>query len=369
MRPTIKKILSGSTLLLVVVFGYARADWKTEWDKTLRAANEEGRVVVYTYPGQELVFQEFQKKYPEIKLVEVSVRGADRTVRIAAERRAGKYLADLLIGGAGSAYFGLYKTGALDPIKPAMILPEVVDESKWWARKHIYGDDEGKYILAFAGAHLYYFYYNTNLLSADEFKSYWDLLHPKWRGKILIAEPLSGGTPEILQFLYHNPELGPEFLRRFFTEMDLTVTRDIRQLLDWLAQGKYAIAGFQNADRVGLWEARKQGLAVAAFDTGRFKEGILVGSGGGNIALINRAPHPNAAKIFINWLLSREGQIAWQKLVVGGRNSLRSDIPKDDVPLYARIPEGTKYTLIDDPAYSDMESVRKFVNEVWKKKK
>jgi len=91
-----------------------------------------------------------------------------------------------------------------------------------------------------------------------------------------------------------------------------------------------------------------------------------VGSGGGNVMLINRAPHPNAAKVFINWLLSREGQVACQKLVEAGRNSLRIDIPKEDVPKHARIIPGAKYVLLDDSAYSDLETVRAFVREVWK---
>lgn len=363
--------LSLFILMLVHQPGDSRAggDWASAWEEILRAGKKEGRVVVYTYPGQELVFQEFQKQYPEIRFVEVSVRGSERVQRILAERRAGKYLADLVIGGAGSIYIGLYKTKALEPIKPALILPEVVDKSRWWGRKHIYGDDEGLYILAFTGSPLYYFHYNTNLVNPNEFKSYWDFLNPKWKGKFVIMEPLAGGTPEILQFLYHYPSLGPKFLKSFLTEMDPMVTRDLRQFLDWLAHGKAALAGLQGVNRIDLWQARAQGLPVNTFDFGKFKEGIIVGSSGGSIVLMNQAPHPNAARVFINWLLSRDGQIAYQRLARGGENSLRSDIPKDDIPQYTRLPEGVRYTLMSDPPYREMESVRKFVSEVWKTRK
>ena len=71
---------------------------------------------------------------------------------------------------------------------------------------------------------------------------------------------------------------------------------------------------------------------------------------------------------FINWFLSREGQIAYQKLVPGGRNSLRIDIPKDDLAPHARIKPGANYTFIDDIGYSDLDSVQRFVTETWKKK-
>jgi iron(III) transport system substrate-binding protein len=345
------------------------ADWNEDWKKTIGAAKQEGTVVIYTFPGNERLFQEFQKQFPEIKPIEVTVRGSERVTRILSERRAGKYLADLLMGGAGSAAAGLLKGGVLDPITSALLLPEVVDQSRWWRGRHIYGDDEGKRIFSYSGAPLYYFHYNANLVKPQEFKSYWDFLNPKWNGKIVIAEPLTGGTQEPLQFLYNNRELGPDFIRRFLTEMDVTVSRDIRQMVDWVAQGKYAISALQNAGRLDIWDAKKQGLPLGVFATERLKEGGLVGSGGGNIMLVNRAPHPNGARVFINWLLSREGQIAYQKFVPPGKNSLRIDIPKDDVPEHARIVPGANYALLDDPDYSDLEAVRRFVAEVWKQRK
>lgn len=357
------------SLLAGFVAPPARADWKEDWEKTVKAARQEAAVVIYTFPGHERLFHEFQKKFPDVKLVEVTVRGSERVARILAERRAGKYIADLLIGGAGSAAAGFIKGGVLDPIAPAIVVPEVLDQSKWWLGRHIYGDEEGKYIFSFSGAPLHYFHHNTNLVKAAEFKSYWDFLSPRWKGKIVIAEPMTGGTQEALQFLYYNREIGPDMVKRFLTEMDVAVSRDIRQMVDWTAQGKYAIAALQNADRLDIWDAKNKGLPIDAFRTDRFKEGGFVGSGGGNIMLINRAPHPNAARVFVNWLLSREGQIAFQKLVETGRNSLRVDIPKDDVPEHARIVPGAKYALLDDPAYSDLESVRRFVGEVWKKRK
>ncbi len=356
-------------LFAIVLPSAARSDWKEEWEKTLKAAKQEGTIVIYTFPGHERLFQEFQKKFPDIKLVEVTVRGSERVTRILSERRAEKYIADLLIGGAGSAVTGLLKSGVIDPFKPALLLPEVLDTSKWWLGRHIYGDEEDKYIFSFSGAPLHYFHYNTSLVKPREFKSYWDFLSPKWKGKIVIAEPMTGGTQEALQFLYYNREIGPDMVKRFLTEMDVAVSRDIRQMVDWTAQGKYAIAALQNADRLDIWDAKSKGLAIDAFRTDGFKEGGFVGSGGGNIMLINRATHPNAAKVFINWLLSREGQMAYQKLVETGRNSLRIDIPKDDVPEHARILPGVKYALLDDPAYSDLETVRRFVGEVWKKRK
>jgi ABC-type Fe3+ transport system substrate-binding protein len=84
----------------------------------------------------------------------------------------------------------------------------VLDPSKWWLGRHLRRRPR-KAHLSYAGAPLHYFHYNTKLVNPQEFKSYWDFLNPKWKGKIVIAEPLTGGTQEPLQFLYNNREIGP----------------------------------------------------------------------------------------------------------------------------------------------------------------
>jgi ABC-type Fe3+ transport system substrate-binding protein len=83
---------------------------------------------------------------------------------------------------------------------------------------------------------------------------------------------------------------------------------------------------------------------------------------------MNNAPHPHAAKVAINWLLSREGQIVYQKAQEGA-DSLRTDIPKEGVPSHTRRWEGVKYEVMDNPEWRDMEPIRQVVNEVWKKRK
>ena len=66
----------------------ARAEWQTDWDKTLAAAKREGRVALYVSDVFYEVFQQFQKKYPEIKVVSVTGRGSQIAQRVMAERRA-----------------------------------------------------------------------------------------------------------------------------------------------------------------------------------------------------------------------------------------------------------------------------------------
>ncbi len=116
-----------------------KPEWQVEWEKTIEAAKREGKLSVYFWQGGNLekVILAFQKKFPEIQVTTAGGRGSKFVVRLTSEQRAGKYLADVCMCGVTSPYEVLLKQAkALDPIKPAFLLPEVVDQSKWWEGRH-----------------------------------------------------------------------------------------------------------------------------------------------------------------------------------------------------------------------------------------
>jgi len=344
-----------------------KAPWQEEWDKTLKAAEQEGQVVLYSLSeiGDAIANTGFQKKFPRIKISVVTARGGEHVSRVMAERRAGKFLAD--IGNLGNTSpYTLYQSKTLEPIASSFILPEVGDESKWWQGKQQFIDPENRYILVYVGAPLFLVGYNTKLVDPGGFKSYWDLLDPKWKGKIVAFDPKAGGFAATRdRFFYHNPELGPTFLRRLFSEMALTLYVRFPQGEDWLAAGKYSICLCRHQS---ISEAKTQGLPVDLMDPSSFKEGTGVESRAKTLVLMNRAPHPNAAKVFLNWFLSREGQSDFQKigakiLDAGAEGSLRMDIPKDDIPLRNRLNPGVKYMPQWNPDYFDMKPIAKLISE------
>jgi iron(III) transport system substrate-binding protein len=311
----------------------------------------------------------FKKKYPKIKVSTVIGSGNQLATRVLAERRGEKYLPDVISAGANTIHDALYKAHILEPIKPALLLPEVVDSSKWHEGEHRYIDPEKRFIFAFvANSQSKQIIYNLKLVNPGEFKSYWDLLDPKWKGRMASLDPASFGMGATLQFFYFHPELGAPFLKKLYGEMQVTVSRDPRQMTDWLAIGKYALCIRCNAgSEVG--KAVQQKLPIGYLDTEDWKEGGSSSAAGGTLGLPSRAPHPNAAKVFINWFLSREGQIALQKL---GRpdahNSPRSDIPKDDVDLFNRLEPGKKYFDLARPEYRDLTPIFKLVKETLSQK-
>jgi len=195
-------------LLLGVEQGGAevgKSNPRAKWEETVRKAEKEGKLSIYMSRGGEFhkIVRGFHKEYPKIR-VSIVLGGSHYSARILSERRAKKYLADLVVTGPGTPYYVLYRGKILDPIKPILILPEVADTSKWWRGKHHYIDPEDKYVFVFMGpVSAGVVYYNTNRVNPSEFKSYQDLLNPKWKGKLLMEDPRAPGAARLgLRVIY-----------------------------------------------------------------------------------------------------------------------------------------------------------------------
>ena len=83
---------------------------------------------------------------------------------------------------------------------------------------------------------------------------------------------------------------------------------------------------------------------------------------------MNKPPHTNAAKVFISWFLSRQGQTDFQKTAAkftdaGAEGSLRIDIPKDDIPQRNRILAGVNYIPQWNAEYFDMKPITQLINQ------
>jgi iron(III) transport system substrate-binding protein len=366
-RQWIANVVASWIFLVVALADSAELPkWKGEWTRVIEAAKQEGQLSLYG--GQEITHPDiiagFNKEFPFIRVTSASGRAADMMTRIVAERRADRYLADVTASGPNGPRM-LYLNKILDPIAPTFILPEVSDLSRWYGGRHWYADPENKYIFMFEGTIVSTgLSFNNKLVSMDEIKSYWDLLQPKWRGKLLGQDPRGAALSTPVLILYHRAGLGAEFLRRLYTETDITLFRDRRQGTNWLATGKFSVCHLcRDIDR-----AAKQGLPVEDISPDKLKEGGSIGGGGSSVlALINRAPHPNAAKLFINWYLSRQGQALWQQVMnvkeVEASDSMRIDLAKDDVLPDGKRAPGREYQVI---GFLDPEPVQKLLQEILK---
>jgi len=342
-----------------------------EWDSVVKKGEEEGQVTVYatdSIGNAQIIWAAFQKRYPKIKFIGTSMgRGSDLIPRLFAERRAGKFLADVFLGAPSALFLNLYKAKIVEPIPPILVNPSVTDQSKWWLGKHHYIDPEGQYIFMYESA-LYGppIAFNTNLVNEKEIKSAWDLVQPKWKGKWASLQIGASQGSTAMTYVYFHPQLGPKFIERVLRDMEPTMFRDFRQGTDWLAQGKIALCFLgRRIDRAAM-----QKLPVAELDPYQISEQPGIGSGSGALVLLNQHPHPFGARVFINWYLSQEGQTAFlqgntDELRV---SSLREDLPADVVPPLARRRKDKDYVLINRPEWMDFKPITNLLEELRKGK-
>ena len=313
--------------------GGAKAAWEQEWDRVVEAAKKEGTVTVVGPEGDEMrkaLSKPMKEKYG-ITVELLGGSGSALASRIKAERDAGQYLWDVNLGGTTTPLERFKPIGAVEPLEPALILPEV-KEGKGWLGGNLFWLDKERMVLAMSSYSTEAFAINSGLVKAADFKSYKDLLDPKWKGKIAVARDprVSGGGQAKFHFFYVHPELGPDFIRAL-ARQDLALLRDDRQAADWLAQGRYPL--MLGASKEVVTPMMKAGAPIEWVGPDRMKEGGSTHVGSGAVALFNRAPHPNAAKVFINWVLSKEGQTEFS--LASGLASRRLDVPKDHIDAWS----------------------------------
>jgi len=293
---------------------------QTEWEKTVELAKKEGRVVVSIPTSAELrkeLESGFQKSFPGIDLELNVARGASNINKIVEEQNAGMRDMDVHIGGTTSIITGLLAQNFLEPLMPTMLLPEVKDAKYWWGG-HLWADSAKKFIYGFTAYMTETIWYNSTLVRPEEISSWDNLLDAKWKGKIVILDPRSPGSGESTwAFLLRTK--GEPYLTKLAAQ-EMTVGRNLRQLGELVARGKVPLS-------LGLsfytyQPFIKAGLPVKPISV--IKEGYYAASGSGNVVVLKNSARPNAAKVFVNWLLSKEGQTAFTKAL--GQPTRRFDV-------------------------------------------
>jgi len=160
---------------------------------------------------------------------------------------------------------------------------------------------------------------NRSKVSEREFNSPKQLLDPRWKGQIVMMDPRQQGVGAMMLGALQK-DLGDEAARKFLTEQEPVFTKDRRQAAEWVIRGRYPIGLAVVAFYYAPFTERGLGKDIA------FVKGVnpLITSSSAVVTLITRAPHPNAAQVFLNWLLSRETQTAWATST--STNSLRTDV-------------------------------------------
>src|SRR5687767_15065550 len=325
--------------LLVFAFLFVSAnaqadDTKTKWDALVAAAKKEGKVVVIGPPDatvRKALPDAFQKKYG-IQVEYIGGRGTETSAKLRAERGSGIYSVDIAFGGSDSMASTYYGEKFIAPLRPELIDPEVTDPKKWRKGKLWFSDPEDKYVLRLFNTAGPIVFINTTLVKPGELKSAQDLLDPKWKGKISAHDPRVAGSG-IGQATRFYLQFGEDFLRKLYVDQQPTIQRDRRQLTDGVARGAHPIA--LDGEDEQLRKLKTDGLPIEAIY--KFPDmGGTVSSGIGQMVLMDKAPNPNAARLFANWIASKEGLEVFSK--ARGEAPTRNDInaeaylPKEIIP-------------------------------------
>ncbi len=340
--------------------------WKQTWEETLTAARAEGKVVVSGPPSQELrtvLPAAFKNRYG-ISVEYLGGRGTEVSTRMRAERQAGIYSIDVVFAGIQSMALTFHREKMLQPLRPALQLPEVVDGKIWKKGKLWFADPEDQYILRLSNTATTTFHINTSEVKPGEIRSARQLLDPKWKGKIALQDPTipGGGSTQAARMYF---QLGEDFIRKLYVDQKPVISRDTRQITDGLARGTFAITlGAEDGD---VEKLRKDGVPLAVLDnlTDLYSE---ISASFGQVALIDNAPHPNAAKVFVNWMASKEGSEIFNKMV--GTVPTRNDIDESYLPPEIIPKEGVQYfdTYDWDFTVTKKEQIRAFMKDLLRAK-
>jgi iron(III) transport system substrate-binding protein len=276
-----------------------------EWARLVAAAQREGKVVILAPPDTQVrqaLPAAFKARYG-VELDYLGGRSSESAGKMRAEREAGVYTVDVALAGIQTMATIFYRERMLVPLKPLLIDPDVVDPTKWKSGKLWFMDPEQQYILRLfntAGAN---FYVNTQFAKPADFRYARDLLDPKWKGKISMHDPTVPGTGSNQAARFY-VQFGEDYVKRLYVDQQPGIARDRRQITDWLARGRYPIS--IDAERDEVERLKVDGLPVAAVYNLPDMPGTL-SAGVGEVAVMDHAPHPNAAQLFANWIASREG--------------------------------------------------------------
>jgi iron(III) transport system substrate-binding protein len=314
-------------MFMYVLVGFSTAWAQTkasdkEWAAVIDGAKKEGKVVVAGSPDPVMrndVIPKFTARFG-IPVEFVAGRSSQIVSRVETERASGIYSIDLYLAGPDTSANELYNDKMIDPLKPLIAMPEVVDGSKWKTGKVWFADPQEQFVVRAFSSVASLLYINTEHVKPDELRNIKDLINPKWRGKISTEDPTTTGAGANMAARLLT-QVGEEFVKNLYIEQKPVRTRERRQMADWLARGTQPIC--LNCREDDVRPLVKDGFKVLEIFELNGAAPTINGSPW-MLTVANKAPHPKAAQLFANWILSKEGLETYGKGY--GSATLRTDV-------------------------------------------
>jgi len=299
-------------------------------------AKREKEINIYSYSSRVFKFAKtFEKQYPGIKVNGFDMDTSEIVTKVLAEQQARNYVADVVfMKDPATAIHELLERGYIFNYTP-QDLEKVLPEKY---KRPILINHFGMRVLV----------YNTESHKEVPVDSLWDLTRPEWKGRVLFPDPIK--MPEQIEYLativQHSDEMAKEYEREFGKPIKLSpgIKNAGYEWIKRLLENDVIIAGSTNdvSNAVGKAGQKNPPIGITAMSRLRDKEkdpklvfdvaynirpvvGIATPS---VIAIPNKAPHPNAAKLLIRWIMGDEkGGQGYKPYFVVGDIPARTDQP------------------------------------------
>lgn len=342
----------------------APPEWQQKWDAAVAGAKKEGKLSLYgpvDGAGRDMLIKALKDKFGIDLEVLPGVEG-QIIARILQERQAGLYNVDVTLLSATSYISSLKPQGAMTKLDQYLILPEVKDPKNWINGKFPMFDKDGT-VVALTSTYEAYVLINTDIVKETDIRSFRDLLKPEFKGKIVMLDPTTGPGPTATMVNYFFPKLmglqdGEKFLRDL-VKQDLVFTSDSRQITEWVAKQKYPIG-------IGAYNATIGDFMTAGAHITRIRptEGGVLVPGVALAGIVDKAPHPNAATVFLNWALTDEGQAVYSTARNGPPRRLGVKFTSGDQ--YGVVLPGDKTIEANEEFYLDGAKTANWATDIFK---
>lgn len=324
------------------------------WQKVVNSAKQEGKITIYSYSmiGDVgiAVSRAFDQKYG-ISVDIITGRGAEMAERIRTEQLRKNVTADLMDANPTQLIHLRDIGGTINSRE----LPVLQDKNVWQVDPFV-ADSKGHILIHTLLNHTGFV--NTKLVPPNEEPtSLAELTQPKWKGKMVTIDPTLSSGQYILFGTLLRHKLIDESTVRAIGRNNVKFAVNAQAGAAELARGSFSL--FITTAEIAFAPMMREGAPVKAI---AFKEGTV--SSPNAIAAIKDSPHPNATKLFLNWLLSQEGQTVYIK--AQALSSPRKDV-EDFRPPPAQVKPSRLIALTEEDENENARLFREqLLTKLWK---
>jgi len=319
----------------------AAQDFKAEWAKTLAAAEKEGELIFQSQPNQgarDFLQREWAKAFPKITLQMNVTPTPQFLARIRTERQAEKYLWDVALAGFTIGYPAAHE-GMLDPVLPEIIDPSIKNPALWGGWETAFVDLQHKYVLATSKFIAGPWYDALKIPPAKvEKEKLKTLLDPEYSGKTVWHDPGMPGSGTAVALMLR-ALIGDEALKTLVIDRRVQMVPQQPQVIEAMARGTAWMA-LGPPVRPLMAPYVQAGVKTDIRPFGNGPDVNMESIGGSTLFVFNKRPHPNATRVFVNWLLTHDVQEGFAKAIQ--QSSRRADVASVAEPDQTPIP-GVKY--------------------------